>query len=183
MERFLDVVTGRRSIRRFTPQTVDQETLTTILEAARWTPSWANTQCWEIIVVQDPELRAGLSTLLSPKNPASLAVANAPITLALCGQEKKSGFYKGEQSTKLGDWLMYDLGLVTQTICLTAHSIGLGTVIVGLFDHLQVRAMLQVPDGFAVVSLIPLGYPDQAPSAPKRRETMEFVHYDRFGNR
>ncbi len=183
MDHVLEVVKTRRSIRRFTTQTVDQETLETILEAARWTQSWANTQCWEIVVIKDPELQISLSKLLSPKNPATLAVANAPITLALCAEEKKSGFYKGEQSTRLGDWLMYDLGLLTQTICLTAHSLGLGTVVVGLFDHFQVKTMLQVPDGFEVVSLLPLGYPDHAPSPPKRREIREFVHYDRFGNR
>jgi nitroreductase len=183
MQSFLDTIKGRRSIRRFTSQLVDQETLTTILDAARWAPSWANTQCWEIIVVQDGEIRAALSKLLSPKNPATLAVANAPITLALCAQQHKSGFYKGEQSTVLGDWMLYDLGLLNQTICLTAQYLGLGTVIVGLFDHLQTKALLQVPEGYEVVSLIPLGYPDQAPSPPKRRELKEFVHYDRFGNR
>ena len=92
MDHVLEVVKTRRSIRRFTTQTVDQETLETILEAARWTQSWANTQCWEIVVIKDPELQISLSKLLSPKNPAILAVANAPITLALCAEEKKSGF-------------------------------------------------------------------------------------------
>lgn len=180
---FLEVIRTRRSIRRFTTQDVDQATLDTIFEAARWTPSWANSQCWEIIVIRDADLRAGLSKLLAPRNPATLAVANAPLTLAICGEVKKAGYYKGEQSTRFGDWLLYDLGLITQTICLTAHNLGLGSVVVGLFDHLQTKAFLQIPDNYEVVSLIPMGYPDQAPSAPKRREAKEFVHYDRFGNR
>lgn len=183
MESFLEVIKGRRSIRRFEQRDIEEEKLTTLLETARWTPSWANTQCWEIIVVRDPEMKAKMSKLLSPKNPATLAVANAPVTLALCAEAKKSGFYKGIQSTKLGDWMMYDLGLLTQTICLSAHSLGLGTVIVGAFDHLQIKALLQIPDGYEVVSLLPSGYPDHSPSAPKRRELKEFVHYDRFGNR
>lgn len=183
MERFLDIVTGRRSIRRFENRQVDEDKLTHILEASRWTPSWANSQCWEVIVVKEPELKAEISTLLSPKNPATLVVAHAPITLALCAAIQKSGYYKGEPSTKFGDWLMYDMGLLTQTICLTAHNLGLGTVIVGAFQHDKVKSLLQLPDGYEVVTLLPLGYPDHAPSGPKRREVKEFVHRDRFGNK
>lgn len=180
MQNFIDVVTGRRSIRRFKNRTVEDDKLTQILEAARWTPSWANTQCWEIVVVKDDSIKKNLSELLSPKNPASLAIKNGPVTLAVCGAAKKSGFYKGEQSTVLGDWFMYDLGLISQTICLSAHALGLGSVIVGAFDHVKVRELLKVPEAYELVSLIPIGYPDHAPSAPKRREMSEFIHHDTF---
>jgi len=44
-------VTTRRSIRRFKPDPVPEPLLREILEAARWSPSWGNTQSWEISVV------------------------------------------------------------------------------------------------------------------------------------
>ncbi len=44
-------VTTRRSIRRFKPDAVPEPLLREILEAARWSPSWGNTQPWEISVV------------------------------------------------------------------------------------------------------------------------------------
>ena len=44
-------VTKRRSIRRFKPDPVPEPLLREILEAARWSPSWGNTQPWEIAVV------------------------------------------------------------------------------------------------------------------------------------
>ena len=44
-------VTTRRSIRRFKPDSVPEPLLLEILEAARWSPSWGNTQPWEILVV------------------------------------------------------------------------------------------------------------------------------------
>jgi len=44
-------VTTRRSIRRFKPDPVPESLLREILEAARWSPSWGNTQPWEISVV------------------------------------------------------------------------------------------------------------------------------------
>jgi nitroreductase len=55
--------------------------------------------------------------------------------------------------------MMYDLGLATQNLCLMAHSLGLGTVIVGLFDHDRAKAVVNVPDGYELVTMIPLGYP------------------------
>ncbi|THB78774.1 MAG: nitroreductase [Desulfobulbaceae bacterium] len=180
MQNFSEVVTGRRSIRRFTDQQVDDQTLNEILEQARWTPSWANTQCWEIIVVRNDDLKNGLSEILSPKNPAKIAIANGPLTLVFCAEKQKAGYYKNSASTELGDWLMYDLGLITQTICLAAHDKGLGTVIVGAFDHKRASELLEVPAEFQLVSMVPMGYPDHAPSAPKRREINEFTHRDTF---
>jgi nitroreductase len=170
----------RRSIRRFEDRAIEPEKLAEIFEAVRWAPSWGNCQCWELIVVEAQEDREKLAELVSKKNPATLAVRHAPVVLALCGQAKKSGYYNGRQMTRFPDWLMYDLGLASQNICLTAHGLGLGSVIVGLFDHEKVAEMLAVPDGIEVVSLIPLGYPAHNPSAPVRRASEEFVHYGRF---
>jgi nitroreductase len=75
---------------------------------------------------------------------------------------------------------MFDLGLATQNLCLTAHELGLGTVIVGLLDHDKAKSVLHVPDTHEVVVLIPLGYPAKSPSAPKRKEISEFTHYETF---
>lgn len=44
-------VTTRRSIRRFKPDPVPEPLLREILDAARWTVSWGNTQPWAITVV------------------------------------------------------------------------------------------------------------------------------------
>ncbi len=45
MEAILDIVKGRRSIRKYEEKEIPQETLDILLEAVRWSPSWANTQC------------------------------------------------------------------------------------------------------------------------------------------
>ena len=51
---FYDVVTNRKSIRKYTSEKVPEDALKRILEAARWAPSWGNKQCWRLIVVDDP---------------------------------------------------------------------------------------------------------------------------------
>jgi len=180
MSEIMEAIKERRSIRKYEEKDVPEEVLNSLLEAVRWSPSWANTQCWELIVVKDRTLKEGLKDTILPKNPATNAIIQAPVLLALCGKLKSSGFYKDIVTTKLGDWFMFDLGLFTQTLCLAAHNLGLGTVIVGLFDHDKAKSILKVPEGYELVVLIPLGYPAKISSAPKRREIGEFVHHNTF---
>jgi len=180
MDRVMDVITGRRSIRRFTGEPVPDALLQDILTAARWAPSWANTQCWEIVVVTDQQIKEQLQDVLSPKNPARPAMAAAPLVLAVCGKNEVSGYYQGNAVTILGDWKLYDLGLATQNMLLAAASHNLGTVVVGAFDHDRAGTILGLPEGVAVVSLIPVGFPDHKPGPPKRKPVADFVHQNRY---
>lgn len=180
MSDFTKVLKERRSIRRYENRPVPDDQLQIILEAVRWSPSWANTQCCEIVVVKDPQQKERLQAAFQPTNPASKAIVEAPVVLAVCGTLQRSGYYKGEATTKFGDWFMFDLGIVTQSICLAAWDLGLGTVITGLFDHGKAAQALAIPEGCELVSLIPVGYAAKGSSAPKRREIAEFTHYDRF---
>ncbi len=176
-----EAIRGRRSIRKYKPDPVSEETLKTILEAVRWSPSWANTQCWEVIVVKDTEMKSKLAETLTQTNPARNAMTEAPLILVLCGKKGVSGFKKGEAATVKGDWLMFDTGIAMQNLCLTAHALGLGTVIIGLFDHKKTEEILGVPPDREVVAMTPLGYPVAESPTPKRKEISEFVYYDKYG--
>ena len=156
------------------------EQLQAVLEAAQWTPSWANTQVWEVIVVRDTETKARLQGAISKGNPATKAMVTAPVVLALCAKTNSSGYYNNAAMTKFGDWMLFDLGLATQSICLAAHDMGLGTVIVGLFDHDKTKEILDVPEGFELAVMIPMGVPAKVPPAPKRKAIEEFTHNDKF---
>jgi nitroreductase len=180
MSDLMGIVKGRRSIRRFQDKPVPEKDLQQILEAIQWSPSWANTQCWEIVVVKDRQMKERLNEALSPTNPAKKGLPDAPVVLALCGKALSSGYYKGEPSTKFGDWLMFDLGIATQSVCLAAYNLGLGTVIVGSLDHDKAKDVLGVGEGYELVALIPVGYPAKDSAAPKRREISDFTHYDKF---
>ena len=180
MSDLMDIIKNRRSIRRYKDKPIPEQLLNKLLEAARWAPSWANTQCWHFVVVKDEEIKKKIQATVSPRNPSSLAIINAPVLLVVCGQLKRSGFYNDQFPTKFGDWFMFDLGLATQNLCLAAHEYGLGTVIVGLFDHDKVGEIVKLPAEHEVLALVPLGYPDHDPSPPKRREVQEFTHYGIF---
>jgi nitroreductase len=176
----MEAIKERRSIRRYKTDSVPEETLQKVMEAVRWAPSWANTQCWEVIAVQDPQVKSELAKTLSKGNPATDSMTDAPLVIVLCGKKGISGYYKGQAATIKGDWLMFDTGIAMQNLCLVAHSLGLGSVIVGLFDHKKAEEILGVPEHVEVVAMTPLGYPTATGSAPKRKELTEFVFYDKY---
>ena len=177
---YIDVLRDRRSVRNYEDKKIPDHVLETVLDAVKWSPSWANTQCWEIIVVKDVGIKEKLQTVMDKTNPAWKSLVAAPMVLALCGKLESSGYYKGKVTTKFGDWFLFDLGLATQTLCLAAQDQGLGTVITGMFDQDKAKDILKVPAGYELVSLIPLGFPSKIPSAPKRREIKDYIHTDIF---
>jgi nitroreductase len=180
----LEAIKGRRSVRRYQPTPVDDKTIELILEAARWAPSWANTQCWRFIVVRDASIKDEVANTLSTNNPAADAIRNAPVAIVACAELKKSGCYRGEATTDKGDyWYMFDVALAMQNLVLAAHSLGLGTVYVGAFDAKKAASILDVPEGFCVVAVTPLGYPDQEPRTVPRKELTEIVFHDKHGTR
>jgi nitroreductase len=179
----MEAIKSRRSIRSYKPDTIEEEKLNQIFEAVRWAPSWANTQCWEFIVVKNPETKKKLSETLSKGNPATDAVKTAPIVLVACAKKGVSGYKRGEPVTSKGDWYMFDMGLAIQNLTLAAHSLGLGTVNIGAFNAEEVAKILGVPENIEVVELIPLGYPEKIPNPPPRKNIEEFVFYEKYGNK
>jgi len=113
MNNFMEVIKGRRSIRRYQDRGIPEDLLDHVLEAVQWSPSWANTQCWEVVVVKDSQIKRGIQEKMGKANPATKAIVEAPIVLGICGKLCSSGYYKDEATTKFGDWFMFDLGLAT----------------------------------------------------------------------
>jgi nitroreductase len=153
-----------------------------VLEAARWAPSWANTQCSEFIIVADTVIKEQLAETLPEKNPARQAMLQAPLVIAACARKGVSGFFKGKPATDKGDWMMFDTALALQNLTLCAHGLGLGTVHVGFFDSIKAGEILDVPAETTVIELLPLGYPADAGIKTTRRPLTDFIFYDRHGN-
>ena len=167
----LEAIKTRRSIRQYKTTPVDDKTIELVLEAARWAPSWANTQCWRFIVVRDSNTKIELANTLSDGNPAIDAIRGAPVVIVASAELAKSGCREGKPSTdKDGYWYMFDVALAMQNLVLAARSLGLGTVYIGAFDAKKAASILEVPQGFCVVTMTPLGYPDREPNPRPRNE-------------
>ena len=99
-------------------------------------------------------------------------MTDAPLIIVLCALRGVSGYHRGEVTTDKDDWFMFDVGLAVQNLCLAAHGLGLGTVIVGLFDHQKAAQILGVPKKVEVVAMTPLGSP---PGREGRRREKRYL--------
>lgn len=178
-----DAIKLRRSIRHYKPDMVEEVKISTVLDAARWAPSWGNTQCCRFVVVKDQEIKAKLSETLTSWNPSRSTVKEVPIVIVACAELGESGYKDGNVSTNKGDWYMFDVALAMQNLSLAACALGLGTVHIGAFDAQEVARILNVPEGVAVVEMMPLGYPAREGKAPPRKELSDMVFYEHYGER
>jgi nitroreductase len=186
-----DAIRNRRSIRRYKPDPVDDAAVQKVLEAAHWAPSWGNTQCWRFIVVRDPQLKTAISDSLMKikidnewvENAASTAVKRAPVLIVICAEIGKAGYSRdGTAVTDKGEyWYMFDIALAMENLTLAAHALGLGTVIIGGFDAVKTGQILDVPDGFKVVTMTPLGIPDHTGQVSPRKNLAEATYQDKYG--
>jgi nitroreductase len=177
----LAAIQQRRSIRKYKKDAVPEQILREMLEAARFAPSWANTQVSRWIVVKDEAIKQALADTLTPTNPGRKAMIEAPYVLCLAAQKGVAGFYKNEAATDKGDWFMYDAGIAMEHLVLAATSFGLGTVHIGLFDAKKAEEVLKIPDGFAIVAMTPVGYFEELPAPRPRKPLKEIVFLNNFG--
>lgn len=177
----MDAVTclkTRRSVRRFEDRPVSRELLTEVVRLAQFAPSWKNSQTVRYYIVDDPALKDQIAedaTMGFRKNCDNLKSAAAAVIIAtvtgVCGYEAD-----GAPSTELGShWQSFDAGIATQTFCLAAHELGLGSVIMGLFDGKKVAELAALPEGLQVSCLLAVGYPAEGPHGKAVRLPLEDV--------
>ena len=176
----LEAIHSRRSIRKFQDKKVPHETIEQIVAAAACAPSWKNTQIARYHVIEDRQMQQKIAeeyTLGFAYNTGTLT--RAPQVVVLTAKKGRSGMEKdGTCSTSKGEsWLMFDAGVAAQTFCLAAWEYGVGSVIMGIFDADKVGQLLALPEDEVVVALIPIGYPDETPNAPKRKTVEELLQF------
>jgi nitroreductase len=176
------IIKERRSIRKYKNDPVPDEVILDIIDAARASPSWANTQVCQYIIVKDQTTKERLADTLTPTNPARVAMKEAPLVICVVAKKGVSGFYRGEPSTdKEGYWFMFDAGIAMEHLVLMAWNFGLGTVHVGAFDAKKAEDVLSIPEGFSIVEMTPIGYFDEIPKPTPRKKLEEIIYIDSFG--
>jgi nitroreductase len=177
-----EVIKGRRSVRRFKPEPVPKDVIENILELAQWAPSAMNQQDWRFIVVEGAKKEALLKITATafdhfkpileknfPDKPKVLEASkrffetygNAPVIVLA---------YGGHFPTGQAD--PYSISLAVQNLLLAAHDAGLGAVWADaavFFKEKEINELMGM-EGRKLVCLIPIGYPDETPKAPPRRE-------------
>lgn len=166
----MDVMTAiksRRSIRAYKCTEVEEEKLNLILEAARLSPSARNLQNWKFIVVRDKKLRERLVEAAAGQK----FVGEAPVTLIACATAPERVMTCGQPANTI------DLSIALSFMMLVAAELGLGTCWLGSFYEDKVKEVLNLPEGYRVVAMTPLGYPDENPTQRPRKSIEEIVEY------
>ncbi len=173
----IDCIKTRRSIREFTAEPVAHELVEQIVDAARFAPSWKNTQISRYVAVEGALKDRVASECVGEWN--ANIINKAPMLIVQTFVRNRSGFERdGSFTTSKEDrWQNFDAGIAAEAFCLTAHDLGLGTVILGMFEEEKVASVLSLPEDQGVASLIAIGHPVSNPEAPKRKEVSDLLSY------
>ncbi len=174
-----ECIRGRRSIRKFKQEPINHDLLAEIIETASYSPSWKHTQIVRYIAVEGAlkNKLAAEGTSMFPNN--GKIMENAPMVIAVtviknrCGYERDGSF----TTPRKDSWQMFDAGIASQTFCLAAYEKGIGSVILGIFDQNKIEELLEIPEDRELVALIPVGYPDEEPVAPKRKPVDDLLSF------
>lgn len=175
-----DCIITRRSIRRFSGDKVDRNIIKEIIEMSRFAPSWKNTQIVRYYAIEDPEVINDIAdNCVLGFEMNQKTIKNSPMLIVVTYKEGISGYEKsGEPTTEQGaHWESFDAGIATQTLCLSAHEKGLGTVIMGIYSDKKVSKAVGIPEGQKVAALVAIGYPAKAATAPKRKEVDDLLQF------
>ena len=168
----MEAIKTRRSIRRFRETPVPENLLKEVLNAARLAPSADNAQPWKIIVVRDEQMKQKVTQASNGQK----FLVQAPVVLVVCGiPEEAFQTVGGYMSSHV-----IDASIALDHVTLAAHSLGLGTCWVAWFKEEKVKDILGIPEDVRVVALSPLGYPDESPERPSRKNLEELIAYDKY---
>ena len=175
-----ELITTRRSVRRYTDEVLSKELITEIIDMAKMAPSWKNTQTVRYVVVQDESIIAKLASdcmLDFEYNQKTLSVCKTVVLVCQvngrCGYERDGSF----STSKGAGWEMFDAGVAAQTFCLAAWEKGVGSCIMGVFDDAKIAGLIELPEGQTVAAVIPVGIPKFTPDATPRKDTEEILRF------
>lgn len=174
---FNECLTKRRSIRKYKSEPVSRELIELLIEAAINAPSWKNSQVSRYYVIDDETKKEEFLQFFPSFNQEN--IKSAPAIIISTVVKDRSGYNRqGEAETHLGHgWQCFDNGLQVQNICLKATDLGLGSVIMGIYDEQGVRKFLEVPENEVVMAVIAIGYADEEPVKPKRKAVSDILTY------
>jgi nitroreductase len=165
----IDLLLSRRSIRRYTQESVDERVMMELVKAGMAAPSAFNQQPWEFVLVKDKEVLEKIAKY----HPFASMARYAAGFIIVCGNadlDKKN----------LKMWPQ-DCAAATENILLAAHALNLGAVWIGVYpnkEHMKVfRKICKIPDDIVPFSGVCFGVPARSKD-PTNRFVESRIHWD-----
>ena len=186
-----EAIKERRSCRKFLPESISEEVIEKILEAATWAPSPLNTQPWEFVVVTNEEMKEKIFSEADRCRKWAIEksgwkwlekyqlnfLKTAPVIVAVVGDPKKTGLDMFQKEGGVG--YQHACAAAIQNMHLAAHALGLGSLWFTLFDKKPMREILGAAPKKTPLGLVCIGKADGEPPRTSRKDVNEkttFIH-------
>jgi nitroreductase len=166
-------IEGRRSIRAFKPDALDDSIVNEALRMANLAPSAGNLQARDFVVVKDADTKNALAEAAYDQD----FVRTAPVVIVFCANLQRIGHY-GERGRTL--YCIQDTAAAIENMMLYLHGKGIGSVWVGAFDEAKTRRALHLPNEARPVAMVPIGYPAEKGGRTGRLPMDRIVHKEKW---
>jgi len=170
MNEALRIILSRRSVRSFLSKPVPDELVTDLLKAGMSAPSAHNQQPWKFVIIKNREKLEQIMKF----HPFSSMLEEADLGILVCGDKE---LVKTEQ------FWPQDCAAATENILLAAHSLGLGSVWMGIYPEpslvKNMAVLMGAPDNIVPFALIAVGYPNEE-KLPSDRYEESRIHYNQW---
>jgi len=175
-----EAITGRRAVREYTDETVDEHTIRRLINAAVQAPSAVNGQPWIFTVLRDQALLDRISRDAKSHMLATMpAGPHADHFRSMLSDAKFHIFYHAPALILIsafapGPWILEDCALAAENLMLTAFAAGLGTCWIGFaqgyLNTSEGKKALGLTAACVPVAPIIVGHPKVAPPPVPRKE-------------
>lgn len=163
---FLDLVKKRYSVRSYLPRAIEADKMNYIMECVRLAPSAVNFQPWHFSIVTDSEKLSKLKSAYARE-----WIESVPCIIVACVDHREAWHRKADGK----DHSDIDISIAVEHLCLAAAEQGLGTCWVCNFDVPHCREVMNLPENWEPVVLIPIGYATEDDIPEKRRKTLDEI--------
>ncbi|SDA24500.1 Nitroreductase [Ruminococcus sp. YE71] len=173
----ISIIEKRRSYRgRFKPQPVPREHLAAIMRAGLAAPSGCNKQTTSLIAVDDKDILARLLGVIDPPVAATAPAVICVLTRRINAYRDRC-FAVQDYSAAIENMLLAAVELGYQSCWYEGHITDTDRIC----D--KMAAILNVPGGYDLVCMLPVGIAEDEPTAPKKQPFEERAWFNSFGSK
>jgi nitroreductase len=179
------ILLDRRTIRKYSTETVDEKLLTELLTMGCRASTTGNMQVYSVIVTLNDEKKKELAPLHFNQS----MITEAPVVLTFCADFNRFNKWCRLRNAQPGydNFLSFmtaaiDALLVAQTVCIAAESKGLGICYLGTttYNSNKIINALMLPKGVVPVATVTLGWPAENPEQVDRLPLEAVIHKESY---
>jgi nitroreductase len=180
-----EILSDRRSIRRYSSKPVDDKLLEYLLTMGCRASTTGNMQLYSIIITREEEKKLELSPLHFNQK----MITETPVVLTFCADFNRFNKWCRLRNAEPGydNFLSFmtaaiDALLVAQTVCIAAESKGLGICYLGTttYNAHKIIEVLKLPKGVVPVTTVTLGWPAEKPDQVDRLPLNAIIHHELY---